>query len=401
MRTKIGRHKGSRNKGYFYRTGRGWFAKESGQFIPLLDEAGTRLRDENVEERVVREAFARQTLAKPVPPVLESADDAVEVGLVCGKYLEHLRTQVGDALLQNPKGLAKTYIDRGQTLFDFCYGLPGEFFCAGDKEKRETKKDAEKKRLHAGFGVKLCCDLTPQDIDAWLKAHAWSPGGWRTRVQAVKRAFNFGVERKLISVSPIKGYKLPKSTSRVTYLTPVQEQAMIAASNPAFAIALKVCIRTGARFGCEFAALTARHVRDHGDRMEWVFKPEESKTKRQRIVRIIDPEVIALVRERIRDRRGSTLFGNRSGNEWSRKMLSQNFRRVKARVEKNGMQFDKDACMYSCRHTYAKRILEGYWTAKPASIKTLARLMGNTVHVCIEHYLQFSEADNEMLWGAA
>ena len=71
---------------------------------------------------------------------------------------------------------------------------------------------------------------------------------------------------------------------------------MIGAANPALGTAIKVCIRTGARPGCEFAKLTAKHVRDNGNRMEWVFRPEESKTHILRIIRITDPELLAIVR---------------------------------------------------------------------------------------------------------
>ena len=41
--------------------------------------------------------------------------------------------------------------------------------------------------------------------------------------------------------------------------------------------------------------------------------------------------------------------------------------------------------MYTCRHTFAKRILSGYWTGQPATIETLAGLMGNTPSVCWKH----------------
>ena len=129
--------------------------------------------------------------------------------------------------------------------------------------------------------------------------------------------------------------------------------------------------------------------------MEWTFKAEESKNKKLRIIRITDSEIIRLVSERLPG--NGPLFRNQDGKPWTRDMLSQNFRRAKARIK----GLDEDACMYSCRHTYAKRTLEGYWSGKPTSIKTLARLMGNTVQVCIDHYLRFSEADNEGLWGAA
>jgi len=391
---KLGRRKRSRNKGYFFRTGRGWFTKDGAKFVPLTDQNGDRLRDPNLDEEVVKNAVARWRSGRRLVP----ADDA-PVGLICAKYLENLRAEAGEIGV-NPAGVAKTYIDRGQTLYDFCFGLPAEFFCGGDIKKREERiKEGRPPQIHVGYGDRRASTITPADIDDWLNAHVWKAGGRRTRVQAIKRAFNFAVERKVIQQSPIKGYRIPRSQSRVTYLTPNQEQALIDHASYAFAVALKVCIRTGSRPGCEFAALTKQHVRDSGDRMEWVFKPEESKTGKLRRILITDQEIIEIVRANMRD--DGQLFRNRSGSPWSRQMLSQNFRRVKSRLEAGGETLDPDSCMYSCRHTYAKRTLEGYWSGKPASINTLARLMGNSVQVCIEHYLQFSEADNEMLWSVA
>ena len=98
-------------------------------------------------------------------------------------------------------------------------------------------------------------------------------------------------EKGLILKNPIRGYRTPEPKSRVTYITPKQEEAMLKYANRALRIAIKVCIRTGARYFSEFCKLTRRHVKDHGDRMEWVFQPQESKTKRLRTIRITDPEV--------------------------------------------------------------------------------------------------------------
>lgn len=399
VRKKAGRRKGRRTKGFFFRPKRGWFTVQDGKFVPLLDIGGLRIREQLTPEAQLKDALARLRVQKP--QVIVPANDA-QVGQVCAEYLDSLRP-ADEAALVNPSGTAKTYIDRGQTLFDFCYGLPGAYFCKGDKKKRAALIEEEApKNIHSGFGAKLCSEIMPGDVDAWLKAHKWKEGGRRTRVQALKRAFNFAVERKLITKNPIRGYKVGKSGTRITYFTPDQELAMIEAASPAFAKALKVCIRTGARFGCEFAALRWRHVKDHGDRMEWYFKPEESKTGRQtnrpRIIRVTDPEIIKLVREGCKEGR---IFRNETGEHWTRGMLSQNFRRVRTKIKKKGILLDEDACMYSCRHTYAKRCLEGYWTGKPVSINTLARLMGNSVKVCIENYLRFSEADTEMLWESA
>ena len=36
-----GRHKGSRQRGYWFRGGRGWYTTDHGQKIPLRDEKGS------------------------------------------------------------------------------------------------------------------------------------------------------------------------------------------------------------------------------------------------------------------------------------------------------------------------------------------------------------------------
>lgn len=78
LRKKVGRRKGRRTKGFFFRSGRGWFTKVRGQFVPLMGSDGQRLRDERIEERLLKEAAARQ-LVRP-EKVPESAVLDVEVG---------------------------------------------------------------------------------------------------------------------------------------------------------------------------------------------------------------------------------------------------------------------------------------------------------------------------------
>jgi integrase len=235
-------------------------------------------------------------------------------------------------------------------------------------------------------------------VDQWLAAHKNWDGGKRTRIQAVKRALNYGVECGLIPKelgSPLKGYKVPRAIPRVTYLTPEQEAAMYRATNSAFALALRICIRTGARPGKEFAKLTARHVKDHGERMEWVFAARQNKTGKQtrksRVIRITDLEIIQIVREQLHKHPTGELCRNTQGNTWTYNILNQNFRRAKRALKKQGMELDEDAVMYSCRHTYAKRVLRGYWTGKQTNIETLARLMGNNAQTCRDHYLQWTD----------
>ena len=89
---------------------------------------------------------------------------------------EHRHAQ---AALSTNRGLAKTYIDRGETLFDVCFELLAEFFCGGDIEQRKAKGDPEQRRIHAGYGSRICSYTTPADIDAWLNVHSWNAGGRR------------------------------------------------------------------------------------------------------------------------------------------------------------------------------------------------------------------------------
>lgn len=382
---KLGRRKGSRNKGYFYRKGRGWSAKDGEKFIALKSETGEPLKDRNTPDSHIREAFDRWREARRKEPTPKfSARFSATVLEVCLAYLDKAKAE----------GAAKTYKDRADTLFDLCHGLPPEY------RGKPVKDRAKATKIHPGYGSMQVAELLPLHIDQWLQAHATWNGGRRARIQAVKRALNYAVAAGMIPRNPIKGYKTPKVVGRVTYITPEQETAMYANSKPAAAMAIKVCIRTGARPGCEFAALTAKHVRDYGDKMEWVFQASESKTKRMRTIRIVDPEILAIVRQQIAAHPTGPIFRNTKGTPWNRQSLSLRFRMLKARLKAQGIELDKDACIYSCRHTYAKRTLQGYWAGKATNIETLAKLMGNSPQVCRDHYLQWDESHTDHLWAA-
>jgi hypothetical protein len=397
-KTSSGRKRGGKNRGYFYRKGRGWHVVDSGQMIALLDSQGNKLKDPKLPDRVVREAHARWLLGKDTQRQAEEIETIEETNVTV--------LQVCQAYLANAKatGAAKTHHDRADTLFDFCFGLPPQFRRKDGKEAEPLttarKREMADHRIHEGYGRLVVSDLLPLHIDQWLNAHPTWKGGRRTRIQAVKRALNYAKDAGLIAKNPIRGYRTPRPVSRVTYITPEQEKACYEHARRALAMAIRVCIRTGARPGSEFAALTAKHVKIEDGRMEWKFAAEEIKTRRPRVIRIRDPHIIQIVKEAVKRHPTGPLFRNAAGKPWRRESLSLGFRLLKRRLRKHGIEMDDDACMYSCRHTYAKRILQGYWNQKPTNIETLARLMGNSPQVCREHYLQWSEIDNDPLWDA-
>lgn len=383
----MGRTTGGRNRGYFFRTGRGWYARRDGRYVPLLDDDGNHLKDKSTPKATVKAAYQR-LISEPEQPAesdANSPDDGVTILEVCTAYLAKAETD------NSPS----TYASRAGTLFDFCYGLPSKF-----RGSDATPKDSD--YIHDGYGKLPVSRLLKLHLDRWLAKHKKWKGGKRTKIQAVLRALNYGVECGLITANPVKGYKNSRPVARVTYITPEQEAALCKAAGRETSVAIKVLIRTGARPGCEFAALTSRHVKDHGERMEWIFQPTESKTRRLRTLRITDPDIIAIVRERLaKTPKGEPIFRAPHGEPWLRRNLTRKFRYYKEKLVAKGMAFDKDCVLYSCRHTYAKRTLQGYWTGKQTNIETLARLMGNSVEVCRDHYLQWTETYNEPLWDSA
>jgi hypothetical protein len=69
---RIGRRKGSSNRGDLFRTGRGWFAKDGRRFVPLVDAKGERLRKKDatgVKAAYDRWRSSRAIADEPVAPV--------------------------------------------------------------------------------------------------------------------------------------------------------------------------------------------------------------------------------------------------------------------------------------------------------------------------------------------
>ena len=57
---------------------------------------------------------------------------------------------------------------------------------------------------------------------------------------------------------------------------------------------------------------------------------------------------------------------------------------------------------YTCRHTFAHRMLSGYWTnGVGCSIETLAELIGDTPKVAFDHYgKEWGQHYQDPLWSA-
>ena len=74
---------------------------------------------------------------------------------------------------------------------------------------------------------------------------------------------------------------------------------------------------------------------------------------------------------------------------------------------KKKLQWDQDPAKvnyscYTCRHTFAHRMLSGYWNGGVGcSIETLAELMGNTPKIAYDHYgREWGQSYQDPLWAA-
>ena len=172
-RTQGGRRKGSRNVGYWFRSGRGWYVSDNGRAVRLCDPTGNHIRD-RASTKDAREAYARHLLGRQRQAVLESGGDQTPIMECCRVYLDYVKRYDADS----------TYQLRANFLFDFCTGFPARF---RDKAEQPAPHD----RIHQGFGGKPVSTLIPLDVDKWLDSHPRWKGARRSGVQAVKRALNF------------------------------------------------------------------------------------------------------------------------------------------------------------------------------------------------------------------
>ena len=187
---RIGRRKGSRNRGHFFRKGRGWFVKEGAKFIPLLDDAGERLRAEDTPLDDVKAAYSRYVLATGTNLVPAKSGSDATVWEVCQAYLDKAK---------EAKGENKTFRDRAEILFDFCFGLPKRF-CSPDWQPKGKPTKADK--IHDGYSRRMASELKKLDLDQWLQKHpSWDGGKRATRsrqwFERSTTAWNAGCSKRI------------------------------------------------------------------------------------------------------------------------------------------------------------------------------------------------------------
>ena len=337
--------------------------------VGLFDEQGQRIRGKQ-NQPAAEQALARAKLADAAQSGGAAASEAWLVAKVCSEYIQYCeRGLAAGSISQSHRNGAVTYLN---DLCHYCGALP----------------IAELKKAH---------------IQEWLESHA----GWRSTathrsvLAIVLAAFNRAEEMSGVP-NPLKGLRKPAAKPRLQSFSAEEEQALYEASEERFREFLFAGIRTGLRPFCELARLTADHIEETERGMMW--RVYASKTKKTRKIPV--PKEVAVLTRRLMQSapKGSDkpLFRNTKGQPWKRMTGVVRFLELKRKL---GWSHDpvkgKYSC-YTCRHTFAHRMLSGYWNGGAGcSIETLAELMGDTPKVAFDHYgKEWGQHYQEPLWAA-
>lgn len=246
-------------------------------------------------------------------------------------------------------------------------------------------------------------ELKRGDVSAWVESRpSWrSPVTRRNVITMVLAAFNHA-QREHGVRNPLRGLKKPRHRPRLQSIPTNDEQAIYAATDEAFRNFLFAAIHTGLRPFCELAKLKAEHIVDTPRGMMW--RVYSSKTKKTRKIPV-RPEVAKLTRRLIQSAPaggGLPVFRNAQGNPWKKVTGVHRFLRIKRKLGWVGDDARSRYSCYTCRHTFAHRMLSGYWNGGAGcSIEVLAELLGDTPKTAFDHYgTEWGQHYQDPLWAA-
>jgi integrase len=338
--------------------------------IPLFDESNQRIRGLS-NKSAAEEAFARSRLAD-ADGQADGARPASEwlVAQVCSEYLQYCERGVARGSISAAHhSCAISYLN------DLC----------------------------AYCGALRVAELSKGHIQTWLEKHAgWrSTATHRTVLAVVLAAFN-QAEEMFDVPNPLKGLKRPPSRPRLHSLSARDEQALYDATEECFRNFLFAALHSGMRPFCELARLTADHVEETDRGMMW--RVYSTKTKKTRKIPV--QSAVATLTRRLMPSapRGSgrPIFRNTQGNPWKRMTGVVRFLAIKKKLGWDQHPEKRNYSCYSCRHTFAHRMLSGFWTAGAGcTIETLAELIGDTPKVAFDHYgREWGQHYQDPLWNA-
>lgn len=366
------RRRQSKGSAWYWKQTDSWYFTPPGtqKRVPLFDEQGQRIRGKD-RKPAAQLALGRLKVAgKWRPPAAPTGNGAWLVARVCSEYLQYCeRRVVGGTMSADHRAHSIHYLN---DLCGYCGALP-------------------------------VSELNKGHVRYWLESHpSWrSPATIRNAVAIVLAAFNQAEELHGVG-NPLRGLKKPTARPRLHSFSKEDEAAIYAATDKPFRDFLFTVLHTGVRPFCELAKLTADEVIESERGMMW--RVYSSKTGKSRKIPVRN-EVAQLTRDLMRTApRGSglPLFQNSRGSRWLKVTGVGRFLKIKKELGWDKDSVRRHYSTYSCRHTFAHRMLSGYWNGGAGcSIEVLAELMGDTPKVAFDHYgREWGQHYQEPLWTA-
>ncbi|MBL9091652.1 MAG: tyrosine-type recombinase/integrase [Planctomycetaceae bacterium] len=337
--------------------------------MSLFDGDGKRIKGKENRD-VAEEALARLRVSGESSGAVANADCPWIVARVASDYLQYCERSVkSNAMSQGHHESSKSFLN------DFC----------------------------AYCGALAVAELKKSHVQTWLDSHSgWkSPATHSAAISILLAAFNRAEEHHGVP-SPLKGLKKPKSQPRLQSFSPEDEQTLYDSTEECFRNFLFAALHTGLRPFCELAKITAEHI-EVGERgMMW--RVYSSKTKKTRKIPVQRPvaELVKKLMATAPRGSGKPLFRNTKGEPWKRMTGVVRFLTLKKKLVWDLDPIRNKYSCYTCRHTFAHRMLSGYWNGGVGcSIETLAELMGDTPAVAYQHYgKEWALSYQEPLWAA-
>ena len=370
MATTIKRRRSRGLAWYWQQTDRWYFTRPgTKRRVPLKDQNGKPIRGKN-NKKEAELALARVKVDGKWRPAAEpTVEDEWSVAKVCSTFIADVEQRL------SCRSIVREYRDevvRYLNVFcEYCGALPVS----------QVKKN---------------------HVQHWVETHeTWrSPATRRFAIGLVQAAFNHAEQQHNLQ-NPVKGLKKPPPRPRLYSFNDQEEAAIYAATDDPYANFLFAAIHTGLRPFCELAKLTVGDIEETSRGMMW--RVYSSKTDKTRKIPVRS-EVAELTRELIGEPTGNraVVFRNPQGNPWKKVTGVSRFLKIKRAIQWDKHPVKQKYSTYGCRHTFAHRMLAGYWNdGVGCTIETLAELMGDTPKVTFDHYgREWGQYHQDPLWKA-
>ena len=367
------RQRRSRGRAWYWEQTDSWYFTPPGtkKRLRIVDTTGRPVRGKE-NSQLAELALARVKADGDWLPTPEQKSKVViQVAMVCSRYLEHCEARFKHGNLSSDY-----HAEVARYLNELC----------------------------AYCGALAVDELQKGHIQHWVESHpTWkSTATQRNAMSIVMAAFNFYTEEVGSIHNPLVGMQKPPQCPRLHSFSEEDEQLLYSATDDYFGNFLFAGIHTGLRPFCELARVTANDVIESERGMQW--RVYASKTGKTRTIPVRS-EVAELTRQMIEEVGAdptTTLFRNSRGGAWTKVAGVQRFRKIRQDLGWLNDSVRKQYSSYTCRHTFAHRMLAGYWNeGQGCSIEVLAELMGDTPKVAFDHYgREWGQHYQEPLWTA-